>query len=128
MSIEVKYRLKEVAADFGLAAKEISEILAKYGEKPKSTTQALSADELNLVFDYLTQHNQISSLEVVFAVAPKPAEPKPAPVKEEQPKAEAKPAQAGKPQAAAQQPQKPKSPPSLNASGNAGWWIPLRCR
>ena len=110
MSIEVKYRLKEVATDFGVAPKEISEIIAKYGEKPKSTTQALTVDELNLVFDHLTQHNQITSLEQVFAVAPKPAEPKPAPVKEDQPKTEAKPAQAGKPQTAAPQPQKPQKP------------------
>ena len=93
MSI-VKYRLKEVATDFGLATKEITEIISKYGEKPKSTSQVLTDEELNLVFDYLTQHNQITSLEVVFAVQPKPAapkaEPKEAP-KAEAPKTEAKP-------------------------------------
>ena len=93
MSI-VKYRLKEVATDFGLATKEITEIISKYGEKPKSTSQVLTDEELNLVFDYLTQHNQITSLEVVFAVQPKPAapkaEPKEAP-KTEAPKKETKP-------------------------------------
>ena len=86
MSI-VKYRLKEVATDFGLATKEITEIISKYGEKPKSTSQVLTDEELNLVFDYLTQHNQITSLEVVFAVQPKPAAPKAEP--KEAPKAEA---------------------------------------
>ena len=30
----VKYRLREVAADFGVPAKEISEILTQYFEKP----------------------------------------------------------------------------------------------
>ena len=95
MSIDVKYRVKELAADFGMASKEISEIVALYGTKPKSPTQALTGEELNIVFDHLTQHNQISSLEVVFAVQPKPAapkeEPKEAP-KAEAPKAENKPA------------------------------------
>ena len=74
----VKYRVKEVAADFGITPKEVSEIIGKFGEKPKSYTQVLNDSELNLVFDYMTQKNQISSMEQVFAVkatAPK-AEPK----------------------------------------------------
>ena len=58
----VKYRLREVAADFGVAPKEIAEIISKFYEKPKSNTQVLSDDELNVVFDYMTQKNQIKSL------------------------------------------------------------------
>ena len=96
----VKYRVKEVAADFGVAPKEISEIVGKYGEKPKSYTQVMTDAELNVVFDYMTQKNQISSMEQIFAVkatAPKPepkAETKPEPKKEtpkpaaQQPKAQ----------------------------------------
>ena len=115
MSIDVKYRVKEVAADFGMAPKEITEILAKFGEKPKSNTQALTAEELNLVFDYITQNNQITSLEQVFAVAPK-EQPKaqPAAPKEEpktQPKAANAPkADAPKAQPKAEQPAKPAQP------------------
>ncbi|MBE6916369.1 MAG: translation initiation factor IF-2 [Ruminococcaceae bacterium] len=104
MSIEVKYRLKEVATDFGMTTKEISEILAKYSEKPKSPSQALNVPDLNLIFEYLTQHNQITSLETVFAVAPStPAAPKAEPAKEA-PKAEAKPAAEKKPQTPAPAP------------------------
>ena len=66
----VKYRVKEVAADFGKTPKEIAEIIGKYFEKPRSNTQVLTDEQLNTVFDYITQHNQISSLEQVFAVAP----------------------------------------------------------
>ena len=80
MSI-VKYRVKEVAADFGMQPKQIAEIVGKFSEKPKSNTQVLTEEELNAVFDYITQINQIESLEVVFAVAPTP--------KKEEPKAEA---------------------------------------
>ena len=97
----VKYRLKEVATDFGVAPKIITDILAKYSEKPKSNTQVLTAEELNVVFDYMTQHNQIASLEVVFAVQPKP---KAEPAKEE-PKAEKK------PEAPKQQQNQPKAQP-----------------
>ena len=91
----VKYRLKEVAADFGVTPKKIAEVMEKFFEKPKSNTQVLTDEELNVVFDYITQTNQISSLEQVFAVQAKPkAEEKPAPApkaeekKEEQPKQE----------------------------------------
>ena len=66
-----KYRLREVAADFGTNAKEISEIVGKYFEKPKNNTQVLSDDELNVVFDRMTHAHQIDSLEQVFAVRPK---------------------------------------------------------
>ena len=82
----VKYRLREVAADFGVAPKEISEIVAKFYEKPKSNTQVLTEDELNAVFDYMTKTNQIASLEQIFTV-PATQKPKEQP-KTEQPKAE----------------------------------------
>ena len=75
----VKYRLKEVAADFGVTPKEIAEIISKFYEKPKSNTQVLNDNELNAVFDYMTQKHQIASIEQVFAVkatAPKQEAPK----------------------------------------------------
>ena len=93
----VKYRVKEVAADFGIAPKEVSEIIGKYMEKPKSYSQVLSDAELNLVFDYMTQKNQIESIEQVFAV--KATAPK-----AEAPKAAA-PQQAGRPQQGQNRPQ-----------------------
>ena len=121
----VKYRVKEVAADFGMTPKEMSEIVGKFGEKPKSYTQALEDSQLNMVFEYMTQNHQISSLEQVFAVkatAPKPApkaEPKAEPQKEapkpapQQAKANnnnnARPQNAPKPQSAPAQQAAPKA-------------------
>ena len=94
MSI-VKYRLKEVAADFGVTPKEISEIISKFFEKPKSNTQVLTEEQLNAVFDYITKTHQIASLEQVFAVKAAPKEePKPEPRAEV--KTESKPQQQGK--------------------------------
>ena len=65
----VKYRIKEVATDLGMQAKDIAAIVEQYYGKPKSTAQVLEEDQLNLIFDLLTQRNQIESVEVVFAAA-----------------------------------------------------------
>ncbi len=120
MSLQ-KYRLKELAADFGMAPKDIAEVMGKFFEKPKSNTQVLTEEELNVVFDYITQENQIESLAVVFAVQPQPKkeEPKPEPKAEEAPKAEkpaaqpkAEPAKQAQPatQPKAEKPAKPAEP------------------
>mgnify|MGYP002603501860 FL=1 len=87
----VKYRVKEVAADFGVTPKDIAEIVGKYFEKPRSNTQVLTDEQLNVVFDVITQKHQIASLEQVFAVAPQAK--KPEPKKAEAPKPAAQPAQ-----------------------------------
>ena len=63
----VKYRLKEVAADFGVTPKEIGDIISKFYERPKSNSQVLTDQELNVVFEVMTQTHQIDSLEQVFA-------------------------------------------------------------
>ena len=103
----VKYRVKEVAADFGLAPKDVSEIVGKYSEKPKSYTQVLTEAELNAVFDHITRHNQIASIEQVFAVQPK-----------EQPAAKAEPVKAEpKPQQQNSRPQQGNRP-QQNFQGN----------
>ncbi len=99
----VKYRIKEVAADFGMQPKEIAEIVGKYFEKPKSNTQVLTDEQLNVVFEHITQNNQIESIAQVFAVAPAP--------KKEEPKVE-KPKEEPKQEAApAPKPEKPKEEP-----------------
>ena len=120
----VKYRLKEVAADFGVAPKVIADIISKYFQKPKSNTQVLTDEELNLVFDSMTQTHQIASLEQVFAVkpAPKAEPPKPEAPKAEAPKQEAQ--QAAKPQQAKPQsqnqnrPQQPAAPSAQPAKAD----------
>ena len=95
----VKYRVKEVAADFGVTPKDIAEIVGKYFEKPRSNTQVLTDEQLNVVFDVITQKHQIASLEQVFAVAPQAK--KPEPKKAEAPKPAAQPAQGSAPAAKA---------------------------
>ncbi len=65
----VKYKIREVASDFGLQPKDIAAIVEQYFEKPRSNMQVLTDEQLNVVFDVLTQRNQISSLEVIWAAA-----------------------------------------------------------
>ena len=82
----LKYRVHEVAKDFGTTSKVITQILTDYMTPPKNHMQVLENPELDVIFEYMTQHNQVESLEDIFKVAP-PVEKKPEPAAEE-PKAE----------------------------------------
>ena len=46
-----KYRVHEVAKDFGLPTKTITEILTKYVAAPKNHMQVLDDHELSVIFD-----------------------------------------------------------------------------
>ena len=113
--MEIKYKIKEVADDFAMPAKDVIEAVGKFFPKPKSSSQNLSEEQLNVVFDYITQNHQISSLEEVFAAAkPKeaPAESAPAPQPQS---AQPSPAAQQKPQSApAQKPAAPAQRPAQN--------------
>lgn len=117
-----KYRVHEVAKDFNKNSKEITDILTKYATAPKNHMQPLEDKELSLIFEYLTQHNQVESIESIYADVyrePKPAakaEPKndkPAAPAAKPQQQNTKPAQneapAAKPAAQAEQP-KPQQP------------------
>ncbi len=114
MSIEIKYKIKEVADDFAMPAREIIEIVGRFFPKPKSSSQNLNEEQLNVVFDYITQTHQIDSIEQVFAAAAKP-EPAPAPAPEA-PKQPAAPAPAAAPAA---KPAQSGARPAQNAASAA---------
>ncbi len=80
----IKYRIHEVAKDFNVTSKVISQILTDYVAAPKNHMQVLENHELDVIFEYMTQHNQVESLEEVFKVKPKPA-PAPAPDQDKKP-------------------------------------------
>ncbi len=62
----IKYKLSEVAKDFGLSNKEISEILGKYLKAPRSNAQALNEQELDVIFESLTQSRQAGDLQAAL--------------------------------------------------------------
>ena len=117
----MKYRVSDVAKDFGKPNKEIAEILGAYLQAPKSNAQALKEPELDVIFEYLTQKNQAESLDALFAPAAEAAqkrrqqaeqrmlekqkkENKTAPAKQDRPAKEAKATKEAEPQIAAEQP------------------------
>ena len=113
----IKYRIHEVAKDFNVPSKVISQILTDYVAPPKNHMQVLENNELDIIFDYMTQHNQVASLQDIFNVPAK------AETKETKPKAAepAKPAPAAKPgdKPAAKPQDKPAAQPSTAAPEQA---------
>ena len=89
----IKYRIHEVAKDFNVTSKVISQILTDYIAPPKNHMQVLETPELDVIFEYMTQHNQAESLEEIFKTPAKPAAPAKAKAEpKSETKAEAKPA------------------------------------
>ncbi len=70
----IKYRVHEVAKDFAKESKEIVNILKKYFEEPKKTQSPLDEKELSIVFEELTQSNQVESFDAYFAAGEKARE------------------------------------------------------
>ena len=107
-SVANKYRVHEVAKDFNMTSKEITQILTDYATTPKNHMQVLEDDELNDIFEYLTQHHQAASLEELYKVPDQPkAKPQASPAAQtDAPKSEAAPAK--QPQQASQPQQQPK--------------------
>ena len=110
----IKYRIHEVAKDFNVTSKVISQILTDYIAAPKNHMQVLETNELDVIFEYMTQHNQAESLQDIFNAAAK-AEPAKKP-QAEKPAADAqkKPQQPGKPQG--QRPAQPQNAKPQNAA------------
>ena len=71
----IKYRIHEVAKDFNVASKVISQILTDYIAPPKNHMQVLETPELDVIFEYMTQHNQADSLEDIFKTPAVPVAP-----------------------------------------------------
>ena len=65
----IKYKVNELAKDLGLQTKDIVEVLNKYTDTPKKSGQNLEEEEVNLILEYMTQHHQVSNIEVIFAEA-----------------------------------------------------------
>ena len=122
MSFE-KYRVHEVAKDFGKQTKEITQILTKYATTPKNHMQVLEDGELSIVFEYLTQHNQVADLQAALDT--------PAPAKNEGKGSRGREGNR-KPPRRASPPSSPSSSPSRRlpapppGSPKRSWWTPGR--
>lgn len=79
----IKYKVRDVAKDLGVSVKEISDILEKNCGVAKKAMATLEESELNIVFDAVTQKNNVANLDKYFASRNKTAEPAKAEVKAE---------------------------------------------
>ena len=126
-----KYPIHKLAKDLKkdnkeFKSQEIMDILTKYGHPPKNHMQPLTNQELSIIFEYLTQHNQIDSIQSVYAdvyhepaqkaesAAPKAeekkAQPAAKPADHSQNNKGGKPAQASQPAAPKAEEKKPQQP------------------
>ena len=107
-----KNKVSDMAKDFGLTSKDILSVLSTYEDGSKKPSQVLSADEVNLIFEHLTQKHQVK-IESIYAES--------APQKKPEPKAAPAPAQ-NQPKANNAQNQ-----PRNNNGNNGGSRTPSRC-
>lgn len=75
----IKYKVSDIAKDFGKNNKDIINILSEYCEGPaKKANTVLGENELNILFDKLTEDNSVESLNDYFNSAKKAEKKKPA--------------------------------------------------
>ena len=105
--MEFKYKINDVAKEFGINAKKAIDTVSSITGTAYKTGGTFEEKELNLLLETLTRQSAEPSFDAYFASGKKEEAPKPAPKKPEQPKA--KPAPQPQPKAEqkpAQQPAK----------------------
>lgn len=70
----IKYRVHDVSKDFDIPSKDVLTILEKHFKDAKKSQTALEENELNVVFDSLTQSKQVESFDEYFAIGEKARE------------------------------------------------------
>ncbi len=65
-----KYRVHEVAKDFGLNSKKILEILDTHAPAERTHMAALEDRELDIIFETITQENSVENFDRYFAAVP----------------------------------------------------------
>ena len=71
----VKYKIHELAKDFNIKSNIITDFFKSRGDETKKSQTVLTSDELDLIFDRLTQDNSVDSFDGYFAMK-KPEESK----------------------------------------------------
>ena len=65
----IKYKVSDVAKDFGVQSKEIIAVLAEHNMPGKKSATALEEHELDIIFEYYTQKHATDNLDAYFATA-----------------------------------------------------------
>ena len=106
--VDFKYKVTDIAKDFGISTKKVIETFAKLTGETRKTGATFEENEVNALLEALTRETAVKDLGEYLASGKEPQ-----PVKQETKKPEAKPQakkEAPKPEAAKPQPKQPEAP------------------
>ena len=63
-----KYKVSDIAKDFGVSSKDIAALLAPLGGEAKKSSNALEENELDFIFNKLTKEHSVENFNAYFAV------------------------------------------------------------
>ena len=69
-----KIKAYEISKGFGIPSKDVVKVLHDYNVSDKNHMSALDENELNVIFEYFTQKNQVADFSALFAVVEKPSQ------------------------------------------------------
>ena len=115
--VDFKYKVTDIAKDFGISTKKVIETFAELTGETRKTGATFEENEVNALLEALTRETAVKDLGEYLASGKEPQ-----PVKQETKKPEAKPQakkEAPKPEAAKPQPKQPKQPEASKAEPKA---------
>ncbi len=115
--VDFKYKVTDIAKDFGISTKKVIETFAELTGETRKTGATFEENEVNALLEALTRENAVKDLGEYLASGKEPQ-----PVKQETKKPEAKPKakkEEPKPEAAKPQPKQPKQPEAPKAEPKA---------
>ena len=115
--VDFKYKVTDVAKDFGISTKKVIETFAELTGETRKTGATFEENEVNALMEALTRETAVKDLGEYLASGKEPQ-----PVKQETKKPEAKPQakkEEPKPEAAKPQPKQPKQPEAPKAEPKA---------
>ena len=115
--VDFKYKVTDIAKDFGISTKKVIETFAELTGETRKTGATFEENEVNALLEALTRENAVKDLGEYLASGKEPQ-----PVKQETKKPEAKPQakkEEPKPEAAKPQPKQPKQPEAPKAEPKA---------
>ena len=115
--VDFKYKVTDIAKDFGISTKKVIETFAELTGETRKTGTTFEENEVNALLEALTRETAVKDLGEYLASGKEPQ-----PVKQETKKPEAKPQakkEEPKPEAAKPQPKQPKQPEAPKAEPKA---------
>ena len=115
--VDFKYKVTDIAKDFGISTKKVIETFAELTGETRKTGATFEENEVNALLEALTRETAVKDLGEYLASGKEPQ-----PVKQEAKKPEAKPQakkEEPKPEAAKPQPKQPKQPEAPKAEPKA---------